>query len=151
MPLSAFHVESCSWVAATRKQAPGVRECIGKRMPKRQNAGGTSQCGMIRCMQWGLSCSNAMGFTNCSCMQWDCSNANGPRVSCHRRGRAPPREPGLVVRGEVLLKLIVKTMDCKPRASISLANLRPPRRCRVEPGDAVAGSSRCIVANIIMF
>ena len=100
------------------------------RMPKRQNAGGT-QCGAIRCMQWGVSCSNAMGFTNCCCMQWDCGAMrgwqvhawhhcagsvgctnimsidrlllslsriiaiNGPRVSCHRRGSAPPREAGL--------------------------------------------------------
>ena len=46
------------------------------------------------CMQWDVSCSNAVGFTNCCCMQWDCSNANGPRVSCHRRGSAPPREAG---------------------------------------------------------
>ena len=70
--------------------------------PKRQNAGGasTSNAAVLEdrmqwdCMQWDVSCSNAVGFTNCSCMQWDCSNANGPRVSCHRRGSAPPREAG---------------------------------------------------------
>ena len=107
-----------------------ARDGSDAKTPKRQNAGGT-QRGAIRCMQWGVSCSNAMGFTNCCCMQWDCGAMrgwqvhawhhcagsvgctnimsidrlllslsriiaiNGPRVSCHRRGSAPPREAGL--------------------------------------------------------